>query len=1234
VQVFRIEGEDPEQAKQKLSSELGIPDVDLHFVESKKNQHSFQAITLYPLVETEISKDKMHVTLKRVKPSVGADVPKLTTDFVLNHLKRRGVTFGIKAEVITEQLFKFVSGNSDQSRLVNVVIAEGQAPVAAQVGRPQWVLDLKLFSKGKPVYGKKGDIVAKAGLAVRGLPGMNVFGEAIPFTTEDSFRLPVGKGIVVENRDAETVYLIETSGELFLDQGIRLRVETKIIDLEDGLRAAVSIGESSFSGKKFTAQDLIGMGQASGISFGLLPPKVIQQEIDSIRKWPAQITIAKGTQPVDGRAGKVEFVYRVPQGVREMDKERAKLGIVFPDEPIAVVPFPSVPKDGMTVFGESLRGRLYNEQPIYPGKNVVKKREGDKDILYATVYGQVKIDEDRIHVENLVKVSADKMTATLDLFPQKKLSFQNLQELLREADVLFGFEKESAEALLEKVHLAGKREENLVVAQGQPIKPGKNAKLRYYFNPEDLKEKGFFGKTKGRIILAAPNDLVLEKILPVEPVAGLNVYRERLDPPASMNPTDVEIKTEGDVNEKEVGVEGNEQDPPRVQYRAQVFGTIGWANRNLKLSSVVEIDAKETSFKMRLAGRSDFGTPITYDSVQKFVTEEGVRVDLEKSDIEKALKQPRPEDGSLFLIEVAKAIPAKNGADSKIEYFIEYNGEPVDPYLDGKPETEAKILDMVRPKEVLAIKTPPGNGVDGKSVFGRRIVGDRGVDLPWQVGYGISRSKDGNQIFVDAKAPGYVTIQDQRLVIYTPVTIKNDKMSATLKLFPSRNPRFQLREDKVFEMLQGKGIQSGILADEIRDAIRECISSGEAIEVEAAKGVAPEVGKPAVYRMAFDTEGAGKTSTRQDGSVDYKTSSVYHMVKNGQLLMVKQDATRGADGFNILGERLPGQVGEDHGLIAGEGVKVSGPDYFSTREGIVEVTGKTIRVIEGLYIAGDVDFSTGNIDSGPARVMIRGSVLPGFQVKSASEVIVEKLAEACKIDAAGEVIVRSGVIGKEVGHIRAGKRIETLYANSGATLECAGDIVIKNEVLDSFVRTGGKLTCEGTVSGGEIWVYDSLHSKTLGTAGSEKPTKVYLGVNHLDLQAALKRIDEEGIPQKEEEFKARLAVLEKQLAEIYEKIPDASKRSHEEARVLQDEYRMGMEEKKEIVKNQELVARQREILLNTVKRNKGVQVIVRDMIHPGVSFIYKDVVWELKEPLRSVIIQWSEASANFTSRRI
>ncbi len=477
-------------------------------------------------------------------------------------------------------------------------------------------------------------------------------------------------------------------------------------------------------------------------------------------------------------------------------------------------------------------------------------------------------------------------------------------------------------------------------------------------------------------------------------------------------------------------------------------------------------------------------------------------------------------------------------------------------------------------------------------------------------------------------------IEDRRLVLRAPIEVSNDKMLAKITLYPSRNARWQLREEKVFEMIQARGIQAGIRAEDLRASINECLNSLEPVEVEFAKGVPPQVGREAQYRFAFEVDASSKGAVRQDGSIDYKAESVYQMVKNGQLLMVKQDATRGMDGFNVFGERLPGQFGEDHVVIPGEGVKVQGPDYISTRAGIVEFSGKSIRVIEGLFIPGDVDFSTGSISAGPAKVMIRGSILPGFQVQSDSEVVIEKQAEACQVRAGTDAIIRGGVIGKDVGHVYAGKSIQALYANSGSTLESKGDIIIKNECLDSQVRAGGKLICEGTVSGGESWVFDSLQSKTLGAAGSEKATKVYLGVNYLELQAALKRVEEEGIPGKDAALKAEMDETEKRLQEIYSLIPEASKTSHDEARRLQEEYRQWLEKKKEIQKNQELVQRQRQVIMDLVGRNKAVQVIVKEMIHPGVSFIYKDVVWELKEPLRSVIIQWNEGSSNFISRRI
>lgn len=1231
---FRIEADDEKAAKAKLSAELGIPEPDLHLVQVRQRTFTLEAITLFPYVEVEISKDKMKVYLKRAKPHVGNDVPKLTTDYVLDFLKKKGVTFGIKSEVITEQLFKIISQPPDGSKVLNILIAEGEAPVPAQTGRPQWVLDLKVFNKDKPVFGRRGEVVAKAPLAVKGRPGMNVCGEPIPFPVEDSFRLPTGKGIVVEAKETETIYTLESSGELILDQGIRLRLESKVVETDEGLSAALKIDEKSFSGKKFTGQDLVEMAESAGLKFGVLSAKEIQNILDKTKKWPSLIPVAKGKEPVNGKAGKVEFPYRKASGAREVDKEKAERGIVFPGEAIAVVSFPSMPQDGMTVFGELLRGRIYNEQPIYPGRNVTRERRENQEVLLSTIYGKVKLEGDRVHVENILKISDDKMQVSLELFPQMALSSNDLVNLFREKDVLFGFEKEQLEAELQRVFQSGAKVTDLVVARGKPVKPGKNARLRYYFNPEDLKEKGLLVKSKAKSIFAAPGDLLLEKILPIDPVEGSNVYRERIEVPKNLLPVDVEVQANKYVSEKQVGA-GTEQDPLRMEYRATTFGTLSWVNRQISITPAIEIDDKETSFKMWLCNRSDFGTAINFEVIQKFATEEGVRVELERKEIERALRTARPEDGSLIPVEIAKSIPAQNGEDAKIEYFVTFNEESVDAFLDGKSVPDPSFLDLVRPKDLVAQKTPAGSGVDGKSVFGRRVVAERGLDLPWQTGFGFSRSTDGNQLFVDSKSPGYVMIEDRRLVLVNPVNISPDRMTAKMKIYPSKSPRFQVKEDKIFDMIQAKGIQAGIKAEEIRRAINEAVATGTPQEVEVAKGIEPQVGRPAQYRIAFEVD-QSSGAIREDGSIDYKAGTVYHMVKTGQLLMVKQEATRGADGFNVLGERLPGQMGEDVQVNPGEGVRLSqnNLEYIATRDGIVEFTGRAIRVIEGLLIPGNVDFSTGSIDSGPAKVMVRGSVLPGFQVQSESEVIIEKVAEACTLISGTSLYARGGFIGKDVGRMISKGKLEALYINSGATVECNGDLIVKNELLNSTVRTGGKLSCDGTIAGGEIWAYESVSTRVLGAAGSEQATKLYLGVNYMELQAAQKRIEDEGIPVKEADFKARLDEVEKRLREIYEQIPEASKTSQTEAQRLQDEYREWMEQKKECSRQMETLQKQKDVILNTVTRNKNFQVLVKDIIHPGVCFIYKDVVWELKEPIKSVMIQWNEGSSNFVSRRI
>src|SRR5262249_12393319 len=147
---------------------------------------------------------------------------------------------------------------------------------------------------------------------------------------------------------------------------------------------------------------------------------------------------------------------------------------------------------------------------------------------------------------------------------------------------------------------------------------------------------------------------------------------------------------------------------------------------------------------------------------------------------------------------IAKALEPKHGTSAFVQYFVDYNEKSIDAYLGSRSNAPSpQFCDCVLPKDVLATKKPATVGEDGKTVFGRRIAADRGKDEPWLTGEGVDKTADGLHIICAAKGPGFAMVESGRLAVRSTVRISQDKMSASVSLYPTKNPRFPLREDKI-----------------------------------------------------------------------------------------------------------------------------------------------------------------------------------------------------------------------------------------------------------------------------------------------------------------------------------------------------------------------------------------------------------------------------------------------------
>lgn len=596
------------------------------------------------------------------------------------------------------------------------------------------------------------------------------------------------------------------------------------------------------------------------------------------------------------------------------------------------------------------------------------------------------------------------------------------------------------------------------------------------------------------------------------------------------------------------------------------------------------------------------------------------------------MREKRAENGSLKRVSLARSLPPKHGKNASLEYFVDFNGQRMEEVFAKGVKEGTQLLDCVRPRDILGLKTPLSSGEDGKTIFGRKLMADRGKDELWQFADGVEKSSDGLQILSALKSPGYVMVDKGKLVVRAPVKISADKMTASISLYPSQNPRFALREDKVIAMLAGAGVKHGIKEYGIRDAVQKVNATKEPIlDFVAAEGTKPVRGQDGSFIFAIDV-GSTVGEVRADGSMDFKNRNIFLNVRKGQLLMIKRLPTLGEDGTNVLGERVPPAKGSDSHMEARDNIEVSanGLEYRAKVDGILEVKGKMVRVIPGLLVQSDVSFKTGHIDGGRTEVFVRGSVLPDFKVSSELDVIIEKVAEACDIRAGQDVHIRGGIIGKERAFIRAGRDVEALYISNGATIEVGRDLKVHAEILNSKVRVAGNLECHegaGVLSGGEIWVFGHIRVKTLGSYGSESPTVVYLGAHYFKFQEIHQQIEALGLNQKIAELEAQLAELQKELAQ-FAQVPEQGA-----SREFQEKYMKALDQKRSLMDDLDKVRAEKERHLSLIPYNKDAVIYVSETLFPGVHVIYKDVSWTVKEAQRGVEILWNPSSSNIISKR-
>ena len=356
----------------------------------------------------------------------------------------------------------------------------------------------------------------------------------------------------------------------------------------------------------------------------------------------------------------------------------------------------------------------------------------------------------------------------------------------------------------------------------------------------------------------------------------------------------------------------------------------------------------------------------------------------------------------------------------------------------------------------------------------------------------------------------------------------------------------EVSEDRLTAAVRLGNLQgSALTADEVLAALKaERVELTEAVQAEVASLVTRAAESPADPALAepivvahgvAPVEGADEQfvwdesfeeqarSWQGDASVNYYSCSSIVTVEAGKVIGRLEPLVPATTGRDVHGAALMPKH-EPKPIQLHETVSRSADDPRTIQAvvaGRVVCKGVKLRIEEQLTVPGDVDFSCGNIDS-CTPVNIFGTINDRFEVCSSASIVVGKAIEGAHVRAGGDIVVRAGIVGRNIGSVRAEGMVVAKFANE-ADIRATGDIKIGKELINSRTHTEASIVAEhAAIIGGCAYARQGM---TVGTLGSDAqvPTRLAVGVHPAVLLEA-QRIEDGLKPTRDAIEKIRSAV--------------------------------------------------------------------------------------------------------------
>jgi len=394
--------------------------------------------------------------------------------------------------------------------------------------------------------------------------------------------------------------------------------------------------------------------------------------------------------------------------------------------------------------------------------------------------------------------------------------------------------------------------------------------------------------------------------------------------------------------------------------------------------------------------------------------------------------------------------------------------------------------------------------------------------------------------------------------------------------------------------LSDAGVTTGIKEDVLKAIFDDAQFDQEVLVAEAKP---PKHSLDAEIEFYFDYKQKCEPKEDSDGRIDYKDISFLTNVNKGDRLCRRHPPSPGEPGTTVTGKPIPQKHGKDRALPSGRNTREPENDPNLL---IAEISGcvfydrhhHKVEIQHTVEIKGDVDYSTGNIDS-VGSILIKGDVKAGFKVKAAGNLEVDGCVEDAEIEAKGNILIKKGFIGRGNGIIRSDGDVTIKYVQRQEII-CGGDLNLGGELMHCQARVSGNVNVtsrKGAIIGGSIKTQGSVNSTQIG---SENYTKTEIAAGYDSKLAG--RMEEivkelEQIGGNQEKLKKGLQTLSRMKIKLEGKLPP-------EQEAL---FRRMQETLKHFPKQKAVLEEEKKQLEPEIDKHRNVYARATKSLFPGVK---------------------------------